>query len=85
MTMKRDCLFLIGGLAPVVLVWLLPQRFWLGALLALILVAALISALIIPRLGEMERQREERMLTHVPRIQGTPAAFWVARQSFRDQ
>jgi hypothetical protein len=85
MTMRRDCLIVVGGLIPVLLTPLLPQRFWVWAILLLIVLAIAVSAVLIPGVGEMERARERRTKSEGVRLFGAPAEFWVADQSFRNQ
>jgi hypothetical protein len=91
MTMKRDFLVVLGGFIPILLVPLLPQRFWIWAIVLLIVLAMAISAILIPGLGEMERAREGRTRTKTRTktsgaiLFGTAREFWVADQSFRNQ
>jgi hypothetical protein len=84
MTMKRDCLIVMGGLIPVGLIPLLPQQLWVGAFILLILLGIGLIAVLIPGLGEMERNRELQIRDRA-RLSSTTGRFWVARQSFRDQ
>jgi hypothetical protein len=85
MTMKRDCLIVIGGLIPVLAIPLLPQQLWVCAFLLLLVVAIAVSAVLIAGVGEMERAREKRAEREGSRLPGTPGEFWVGNQCFRNQ
>jgi hypothetical protein len=86
MMMKRDCLIVLGGLAPLLAIALLPQRFWVWAMVLLILLGLAISAVLIPGIGEIERDRQRRVRGGGDlRFAGTQNEFWVPNQAFRDQ